>query len=99
MNAGYFTKDNLSELVNWFQVGESVYINQRYSCGMACSGAKIRREGDKLIRYRATGFSVTVTNGDWTPTPIEANRIVKLLRKNRQRRKSERDRLAKLDIQ
>lgn len=99
MNAGYFTKNNLSELVKWFQVGETVTIHKRFSCGFLVGQDNIRRIGDDLICTHTVGCYFSEPR-KWTPYNEQiAGQIAKKLMKNRQRRKAERDRLAKLDIQ
>ena len=99
MNAGYFTKDNLSELVKWFQVGESVVINRRFSCGFLVSQDNICRIGDDLTCTHVVGCCFSEPK-KWTPpNEMIAGQVAKKLMKNRQRRKAKHDRVAKLDIQ
>ena len=96
MNNGYFTKDNLTELVSWFQVGESVHINQRTCGGMVVGSDLIRRDGDHLTISRVIGCTLCEPK-KWTPYNEQiAGQIAKKLMKNRQRRKAERDRLSRL---
>ena len=100
MNQGYFTKDNLTELVKWFQVGESVTIHHRHSCGITVAYGLVRRVGNALTYSHCVGCCVTHEPHEWTPYNSQiAGQIAKKLMKNRQRRKAEHDRVAKLDIQ